>query len=90
MFVPPFATVSVPVMLESVDVATQAGLPSLRVRINPLVEDATFVSTVGEEAYKISPDVYDDWPVPPFPPVSAVISVRTPAESNDEVAVPPK
>jgi hypothetical protein len=48
--VPPFPTPRVPVMVESVVVATHVGIPLESARTNPLVDEATRESVVAAEA----------------------------------------
>ncbi len=48
--VPPFATASVPLMVESVVDATHVGLPFASARMNPSVDDATRANDVAVSA----------------------------------------
>ena len=52
-------------------------------------EVATEVSAAVPLPYKSWDEVKVVWPVPPEPTRSGVMSVRAPAESKVEVAVPP-
>src|ERR1043166_3257086 len=88
--VPPFDTDRVPEILASVVVATHVGMPLASERTKPSVVEATRASDVGVFAYKISPAVYEEIPVPPFAAVRAVESVSEPSDANEEEAVEPK
>ena len=79
--VPPFAIVRVPVIVESVEDAIHAGAPFWSVRMRPSVDEARVVRFVDEFAKRMSPEVYEDLPVPPFAAESAVFKVRLPTLS---------
>jgi len=78
--------------MPKVEVATYDGAPVVKLvwRIEPPVDEATRANVLAEFAYRMSPAVYEEMPVPPFAAVSAEARVSAPVEEKDEVAVAPK
>ena len=89
-FVPPLATERVPVIVESVLVATHVGTPETKAKVKPFVP----CEVVAKAAVPLPRRSVLDWtlaqPVPPDVTASADAKVKTPALEKVEVAVPPK
>jgi hypothetical protein len=60
--------------------APQLGRPLDTLSTCPVLPIPSFVSAPAAEAYKISPTVYEDWPVPPAPAERVLDALTTPEE----------